>query len=320
VVRIGHGAAVAAFEAWKRANGRARDVAWLLNHFTGSVCAEKVKAKKLAPRTAKDYLHDAAVLIKGLGKIPVVSLAPAHIATFCNTRAVAAPTHVRNEMGCLSAALTWAVEANIITVNPAREVKRPGKRVRERLITDDEYLAAYAKAPGSVQLAMVLAVRTLGLPADVLRMGRANVVRYDDGRRTLRFRRGKTNQPVEVEIVGELAAALEPLLDPPTLHPTFVRREDGKPYTVDGIGAMFRRAVTAAGIVMKGDDGKEHVDFGLRDLRAKGATDMFRAGVPIRHIQLLLGHSSVRTTEIYLKDLLAEIVRPNETPIIARVK
>ena len=58
-------------------------------------------------------------------------------------------------------------------------------------------------------------------------------------------------------------------------------------------------------------------DFGLRDLRAKGATEMYRAGVDIRHIQKLLGHKSVTTTEIYLKRLLAEIVRPNEQPIIA---
>jgi integrase len=91
---------------------------------------------------------------------------------------------------------------------------------------------------------------------------------------------------------------------------TFVRREDGKPYTVDGIGAMFRRHCIKANVA----------DFGLRDLRAKGATEMYRADVPIRRIQRLLGHSSVQTTEIYLKGLLTEIVRPNEQPIIAEAK
>jgi len=61
-------------------------------------------------------------------------------------------------------------------------------------------------------------------------------------------------------------------------------------------------------------------DFGLRDLRAKGATEMYRADPNnVRKIQLLLGHKSVQTTEIYLKGLLAEIVRPNERPIIAEV-
>ena len=57
----------------------------------------------------------------------------------------------------------------------------------------------------------------------------------------------------------------------------------------------------------------------MRDLRAKGATDMFRADPNnIRQIQLLLGHKSVRTTEIYIKELLTEIVRPNERPIVSK--
>jgi integrase len=183
--------------------------------------------------------------------------------------------------------------------------------VRDRLITDDEYLAVRALAVDSVKLAMLLCVRTLGSPADVLRLGPRNIVRYDDGRRTLRFRRGKTNVQVEIEIVGDLEIALDPFLGNPTLHPTFIRREDGNPYTVTGIGAMFRRYCVKAGVS----------DFGLRDLRAKGATDMFRADPnAIRKIQLLLGHKSVQTTEIYLKGLLTEIVRPNERPIIALVK
>ena len=47
---------------------------------------------------------------------------------------------------------------------------------------------------------------------------------------------------------------------------------------------------------------------------------MYRAGADIRLIQALLAHESVQTTEIYLKGLLAEVVRPNEVPIIASVK
>ena len=65
----------------------------------------------------------------------------------------------------------------------------------------------------------------------------------------------------------------------------------------------------------------QYPDFGLRDLRAKGATDMYRADRgSIHKIQALLGHKSVQTTEIYLKGLVSEIVRPNEVPIIALVK
>jgi integrase len=154
---------------------------------------------------------------------------------------------------------------------------------------------------------MVLAVRTLGLPADILAMGPRNIVRYPDGKRTLRFSRGKTGVKVEIEIVGELAAALEPFLSNPTLHPSFIRTREGLSYSVDGIGAMFRRHCLAVKVA----------DFGIRDLRAKGATDMYRSGVDARTIQRLLGHKSVQTTEIYLKGLLAEIVRPNEQPIVA---
>lgn len=36
----------------------------------------------------------------------------------------------------------------------------------------------------------------------------------------------------------------------------------------------------------------------------------------VRKIQLLLGHKSVQTTEIYLKGLPTEIVRPNEWPLV----
>ncbi|HYD78774.1 MAG TPA: tyrosine-type recombinase/integrase [Paucimonas sp.] len=49
----------------------------------------------------------------------------------------------------------------------------------------------------------------------------------------------------------------------------------------------------------------------MYDIKGKGATDMFRAGVPIERIQHLLGHESVTTTEIYLKARLPDVAMPN---------
>jgi site-specific recombinase XerD len=46
------------------------------------------------------------------------------------------------------------------------------------------------------------------------------------------------------------------------------------------------------------------------DVRAKGATDMYLAGVSLEQIQMLMGHRSVQTAEIYVKRLLATVA-PN---------
>jgi hypothetical protein len=138
----------------------------------------------------------------------------------------------------------------------------------------------------------------------------AEFFRRSNGERVLRFSRGKTRVIVEIEIVGELAKIIDECLAASVVRSTFVHREDGERYTTDGLTSMFRRHCIAA----------EVSDFGLRDLRAKGATDMVRNGKDIRHVQHLLGHGSVRTTEIYIKGLLPTTVRANETPIIASVK
>lgn len=309
-------AAVQAYTAWRRDGHQVTNtVGWLLDYFVGA-CAGRVKARKMAARTARDYSRDSAIVSKGLGHIPITALQPKHIVTFRDERQQSAPAHVRNEMAMLSAALSYAVEVGMLTSNPALQVKRPSRKRRERLIADDEYLTVYERAVPSVRLAMTLAVRTLALPDDVLAMGPRNVLRLQDGRRVLRFSRGKTGVWVEVEIVGELARLIDHAMQRLVVFPTFVHREDGQPYTVDGIGAMFRRYCVGT---PKHPAEPRVTDFGLRDLRAKGATEMYRTGVPIRTIQRLLGHRSVQTTEIYLKSLVPEVVRPNEVPIIARV-
>lgn len=306
--------AVAAFIAWRDASSSGATLGAMLDDYVERECRRRVAAGRIKPRTADDYRRDRHVLKKGLGHVLLAQVTPKLIADYRDAREVDAPSHVRNELACLSAALQWAVEQGDILTNPAQSVRRQARKRRMRLISNDEYLDVYAKAIPSVRLAMILAVRTLALPADLLALGPRDLVRTADGARALRFMRGKTGIRVEILLEGDFGALVEAHLAEPVVRQTFISKVRapgaGKPYTVTGIGAMFRRYCQKAGVK----------DFALRDLRAKGATDMHRAGVALGDIQLLLGHASVKTTEIYIKELAPGIARPNLTAIVASVK
>ncbi len=56
--------------------------------------------------------------------------------------------------------------------------------------------------------------------------------------------------------------------------------------------------------------------FGFRDLKGKGATDMWRSGVPIEQIQLLCGHADKATTEKYIKARWTETAEPNKVAML----
>jgi integrase len=159
-------------------------------------------------------------------------------------------------------------------------------------------------AEDSAKRMMTLIYRTCQRPEDLLKAGPANVKRVDyEGRevRVLRIKQGKTGKTVDIVLAGDLARLVDEHLQATTVWPTFVHTRAGKKYTYSGLAAMFRRYVAKAGLS----------DFGMYDIKGKGATDMYRAGTPIEQIQQLLGHDSITTTEIYLKARLPDVAMPN---------
>lgn len=261
-------------------------------------------APKKAPRTYQDNLKEAEYLKKGLGHIPYLMLKPHHVAQYRDTRGETAPVRANREKALLSHVYTKAMERGITDYNPCKGVKRNPEKRRERMIEDAEYRAVYSFAETSVQRLMTLIYRTCQRPEDLIKAGPANIRRIDhEGQemRVLRVMQGKTGKTVDIILAGDLEKLVDEHLRDKTVWPTFVHTRAGKKYTYSGLVAMFRRYVQKA----------ELSDFGLYDLKGKGATDMYRAGVPIERIRQLLGHESVTTTEIYLKARLPDVAMPN---------
>jgi hypothetical protein len=166
-------AACEAYRAWIVSRGPAEGVftvARLLDWFTGE--PDLVAANELSPRTLADYKRDSVKLKDGLGHIPAAALETHHVTTYVLARAKTAPGHVNKERACLSAAFTAAVNKGKLVRNPVRESKLISRTPSDRLVSDDEYLAVYQAAGKSERIALLLAVRTLQRPADVLKMGR----------------------------------------------------------------------------------------------------------------------------------------------------
>ncbi|CCD29982.1 putative integrase [Candidatus Glomeribacter gigasporarum BEG34] len=277
-------------------------------------CEARVKHGEMAPRTYEDYKGNIEPLKDFFGKMVPASIEPKHIAQYLDMGvALNRPVRANREKACLSSCFTWLIrcgEAGVKT-NPCSGVRRNREAKRERYVAHEEFAAVYALAVKPVQILMDLIYRTLQRPEDIIRWTRANIVTKCEGsitRHVLRNTQRKTGAIVDIEMTPEIDAILQLAFSDidsevvTTLHAPFVHRRDGRPYVYSGLTSMLQRYLVKAGIS----------PFGFYDLKSKGATDMWQAGVPLERIQALCGHESVTTTEIYVKRRWHATITPNQ--------
>lgn len=292
-------------------------MAWFLGQFLIDF-EQFVRAGGRSQRTLDDYLLAIGTTEKPgplrafFGQMQPHQIGPHHVTEYLDIGLKAGrPVPANRERACLSSCMSWMLRSNLggLTVNPcmrASGVKRNPESQRERYVTDADYQAVHAVAPAQVRLMMELVYRSLQRPeVDVLAWTPANV-RTKAGGKVLHFRQSKTGRLIDIALVGQLGDLVQAAIgEVPQLHQPIVHTMVGVAYTYDGISSMLRRAQVKAKVQ----------PFGFRDLKGKGATDMWLAGTPIEQIQMLCGHASKATTERYIKARWRETAQPNRLEI-----
>lgn len=295
-------------------------------------CEERVRRKTMSQRTLDDY-RDAIMApteTRARGALRVYfppplapqQVTPAMVQNFLATMAeLGRPTPANRERACLSACFGWLLRTGKVpglASNPCLRsagVQRNAEKRRARYVTHDEFREVYAVAGASERLMMELTYRTLQRPeSDIVLWTSANLV-MEAGRRVLVHIQNKTGTEIRIALPDSVNQLLDRALGTEAnvvrLRQPLVQRLDGENYTYDGLSSMLRRSIAVANERRLARKIPPMASFGFRDLKGKGATDMWLAGVPIERIQLLCGHKSKTTTEVYIKQRWRETAQPN---------
>jgi integrase len=236
----------------------------------------------LAPRTARDYQRHLGHLKRWFGDRVASELKPKDFATFLHIPPGKKGQVQRvRQLAVLSAAFTQAVSFwYILDHNVLRDVKRPKRPPRDRLIEDWEFEAVRSHAPLRVQLMMDLAVRIGQRQGDLLDLKWSDI---KEG--FIHLQQAKTGKRLAIEITPELKRILGKCWMLPNRREWVITRKQGGRYTSEGFRALWQRTINA--YCRRGG-----ARFTFHDLRALCAT---RCSSPEEAMKLL-GHSNISMT------------------------
>jgi integrase len=270
---------------------------------TFKVIAEEYR-KEVIPvkgdRTQRDNGYELANLLAFFDDPPVAldDIEPQHVNQYMRWRKKA-PVRATREKALLSHIWNWARgQGYTAKANPCAgiEGKAAGRKVS---IEDADYAEILKHADAVLKDAMDLAYLTGQRPADVLKM---TVHDVRDG--VVHVRQNKTGEPERIEVVGELKVVIDRIMARKAGYKIYSTRlivnASGRPFGVNALSRRWRKAADAAGL---------H-ELQFRDLRAKAATDKAEQSKDIVQAQRLLGHSSVRMTEHYIRSRHGHKITP----------
>jgi len=271
-------------------------------------------ATQVSPQTAERYAVSLAQLEPELLPLFIDEIGKSTVNAVVKRRredGVSVAT-IRRDLTALSNVLEYAEDQDYREGNPALARLRKLKERRDPIVLPEHvHIARVEARAGQMFGAMIHAALTAGCRQDEL--ARAERRNYDAGRAQLTVR-GKRNKLRTIEldpdtntILRKLPVCLgsrwlfwhgdgERFLDPATTFRNIVKAEQ----------KAAQKAAQDAGL--KGSDFRR---FTFHHLRHRHAVDWLKSGRSLYDLQKRLGHTSIKTTEIYL-----DFLTPDEQRIV----
>jgi integrase len=257
----------------------------------------------LAPRTARDYVRHIGHLKARFGDRIASELKPRDFGPFIQERAGRKGEVQRvRQLAVLSAAFTQAVSFwYLLDHNVLRDVKRPKRPPRDRLIEEPEFAAVRSGAPLRVQLMMDLALRLGQRQGDLLDLKWSDL---KDG--YVNLQQGKTGKRLAIEISPELKRIFGRCWMLPNRGEYVITRKCGGRYTSEGFRALWQRTIDS--YCERGG-----ARFTFHDIRALCATKCSSPELAMK----LLGHTNISMTlRVYRRGV--EKVKALQVEAVAR--
>lgn len=292
-----YGVAIKLWAEHEHANTIPAPAVVTFRHVADRYRAEVVPTKAVTTQRLNNRCITALLSYFDVPPAPFEAIRPINIRQYLDWRKV--KVIANREVSLFSHIWNWARGKGITDLpNPCEGIRRNKEAGRDVYVDDDAFKAVYAHADAALRDAMDLAYLTGQRVGDVWSMDVRQVTA-----RGLIIQQSKTNNRVTMEITGELATLLDRIAKgkgekcPSGRDKVYSTRlivdDEGLALGWAALRYRFDKARKAAGITK----GK----FQFRDLRAKAGTDKADSAKDIREAQAQLGHSSITTTEIYVR-------------------
>lgn len=242
----------------------------------------------------RDSKNRSSTLVKVFGKMNIAEIKPHHVAEYLDKHPSKASAN--QHIVLMGVMYQMAMRWGWTDFNPTKGVRKNSLKVRDRYITDDEYMAIRSNSPDWMQAMMDLSYLTGMRISDILKLRLADI--QTDG---LYVQQKKTGKKQVFEITPDLQSVIDfaRSIEKPVQSLLLFSGRAGRPIGYYAVQYQWDKACELA-----------HVkDAHFHDLRAKSGTDAKRNGIDY---QALLGHTKRDMSDRYVKAREADRVIPNK--------